>query len=674
MKKYLLTLITAFVAVVAFAQIAPIRQLGKTDMLQNGNVEKRLTKRASLKKISAPVRTKVLGQKVSRRAALTSIDELNGDFIIANEEYDLDETNQYYVPAEVAHAGNAATIEVTGENTIAIYGFSPEATSADAPITATVDLAKSTITIPVGQTLFTHATYGAITLANASGEGDLTGTIYEGGIIALDDFWIDELVYQGTNYVWSNFYHYTTVAPTNGVMEYEARTTNNGEYAPQTLNVLITQDEDTKAVTVYNFSIWGLAADFDLFTDKTFTLSSDNAVLYGGSTYGMYYIIGSTAAGELSFDVPGKVTETTLTSDDYWTLYSYEGYWRYAQSPFTITRTDGVEFEVPALEIGELVNPPAGLVTKEYPVTATSWYNAAQQKQGAYSSTAKIGWDGNDVYFQGLDKDIPEAWVKGAYDAEAKTVTIPVTYTGIFEENVHYFAAYGGTPKDLVLKYSSDDDTFDYGATVMIYKGSNTTSFAYFYNGFFIGVKPSPTTPPAGLTTTDVKYKGMYRADGDSEAAEVTGTVKVGWDGNDVYIQNLIPVVDGGWIKGTRNGDVVTFAQNQYIGNLSNGLSCYLTGFVSGAEATSDVTFTYDESKATFTSTSMLIATRFKSSTSYEAYYQTGLVIGDIDTGINNIKANTNAENAPTYNLKGQRVNSGYKGLVIKNGKKFVVK
>jgi len=47
-----------------------------------------------------------------------------------------------------------------------------------------------------------------------------------------------------------------------------------------------------------------------------------------------------------------------------------------------------------------------------------------------------------------------------------------------------------------------------------------------------------------------------------------------------------------------------------------------------------------------------------------------------IDDGIETIKAVAAADNAnaPVYNLAGQQVNSGFKGLVIKNGKKFVVK
>lgn len=43
-------------------------------------------------------------------------------------------------------------------------------------------------------------------------------------------------------------------------------------------------------------------------------------------------------------------------------------------------------------------------------------------------------------------------------------------------------------------------------------------------------------------------------------------------------------------------------------------------------------------------------------------------------TGIADINADVNDANAPVYNLAGQRVNANAKGLVIKNGKKYVNK
>ena len=43
-------------------------------------------------------------------------------------------------------------------------------------------------------------------------------------------------------------------------------------------------------------------------------------------------------------------------------------------------------------------------------------------------------------------------------------------------------------------------------------------------------------------------------------------------------------------------------------------------------------------------------------------------------TGINEVSNGTVNENAPIYNLAGQRVGKDYKGVVVQNGKKFIKK
>ena len=48
--------------------------------------------------------------------------------------------------------------------------------------------------------------------------------------------------------------------------------------------------------------------------------------------------------------------------------------------------------------------------------------------------------------------------------------------------------------------------------------------------------------------------------------------------------------------------------------------------------------------------------------------------INGLTTGINGVKVNQNASNAPVYNLGGQRVSNSYKGVVVKNGKKMIRK
>jgi hypothetical protein len=45
-----------------------------------------------------------------------------------------------------------------------------------------------------------------------------------------------------------------------------------------------------------------------------------------------------------------------------------------------------------------------------------------------------------------------------------------------------------------------------------------------------------------------------------------------------------------------------------------------------------------------------------------------------VSTGINAVRSEVENENAPIYNLAGQRVDKSYKGVVIQNDKKFIQK
>ena len=57
----------------------------------------------------------------------------------------------------------------------------------------------------------------------------------------------------------------------------------------------------------------------------------------------------------------------------------------------------------------------------------------------------------------------------------------------------------------------------------------------------------------------------------------------------------------------------------------------------------------------------------------FKGNYQVQPITAPVATGIDAVGA-VESDNAPVYNVSGQRVGAAYKGLVIKNGKKFIRK
>ena len=61
--------------------------------------------------------------------------------------------------------------------------------------------------------------------------------------------------------------------------------------------------------------------------------------------------------------------------------------------------------------------------------------------------------------------------------------------------------------------------------------------------------------------------------------------------------------------------------------------------------------------------------------TSFDGVYPTGLKVSVASTsGINHVILDTASQHCPIYNMNGQRVDDGYKGIVIQNGKKRIAK
>ena len=677
MKKILLTSLAALFAVISFAQVGVKRQV-VTMTNEPAPVTKVMDRQSVVKNVKAPQVQTAFAKKDLRRAAISSIDELQGEFIVCNYEYTYDSEAEQLVPATVSRKGISANIEVIDENTIAIYGIDGNAT--DAPIMATVDIKKGAIIIPANQVIWTYTDEETgesldLLMTNASTDGDFTGTIYEGGIIVINEIWFEGFIEGGQTYR-NGDYKETGIAPVNGIQECKVVDQKTKKLVDASCNVYVEQDPDTKAVTVWNYNPdWNLVIDIDVFADKTFIVPEQ--VVFYTSSYGEFCLYG--VSGESLVDLAGTVSETELSSDlEVYVYQSGLGGWD-AGTFGKITLTDGTKFTYPAVEVGELVTPPVGLQTKDYP------FSALIDAEDEYTAVVKVGIDGNNVYFQGLDKDLPDAWVKGEYN-EAKTkVGFPVTYTGLVgEDEVHYFAAYSSDgPDSLFINYDADADTYDYGATVMIYKGTNTTGYVYFYNGFFIGEKPSPIVAPEGLETKEMPFAGKKYNSSSDEMEDVEGYVNVGIDGDNVYIQNLFEEVADGWMKGTlttvEGAQYVLFDPNQYIGNLDNGLSAYIVGYAAATDDTpasaSYVAFAYDAQNNVFKSLNPILLTRFKNNIkNYETFFSSGLTIGSEPDGIVVTKADAKSGNTQMFNLAGQRVNKDFKGLVIKNGKKMVVK
>lgn len=230
-----------------------------------------------------------------------------------------------------------------------------------------------------------------------------------------------------------------------------------------------------------------------------------------------------------------------------------------------------------------LVTPPADVVnnTKTYSASAFCFMDRSSVRYDV-----EVGMDGSSMYIQGLFRNNPQTWIVGTVSDDGKTVTFAKDqYMG---ESPAIDAATG---EDLGmvpswLEYSEDFESYcDFVMTIApdgIMNDAKNGLLAFAINDQMMAIdalgylRLTPAelyadasydlvTPPAGMDIIPLNISG-FSNETKSQKSSV-GMMII--DGNDMYIQGLGMDMGAAWVKGTINGDKVTFRKGQYLGKNS---------------------------------------------------------------------------------------------------------
>ena len=237
---------------------------------------------------------------------------------------------------------------------------------------------------------------------------------------------------------------------------------------------------------------------------------------------------------------------------------------------------------VPAGE--QPLTPPEDLVTESLYLTTA---NNDGVDWEALSATVRLGFDGDNVWLQGISKYLPDAWIHGI--RKGNTLTFPDgQLLGSFETMLYFKAAEfnpvdGSTAqKDMVLTYDGEDTytTYDY---VFITTDKNELSFVNYYQGMTLCKHPDAVIEaPQGLKTEPYYYQFTTSYDGSTNV-EDEYVVKVGYDGDDVYIQGLWETLPEAWVKGHLADGKLVLDLPQFLGEYKQEYNLtypmYVVGF-----------------------------------------------------------------------------------------------
>lgn len=391
MKKFTFMLLAAFIAVTAMATGLEKRQALNLNSVATTSV-KQVTPKAkaakvqmsaveNLKKVTNKAKANV--RKAPKKAGIADL--MSVDWMLCSYYYEYDSEAGSLVASTPAAGGTPVSFSMLDEQTIAINGFTSDATEAiQGTVAVTTDeelLAEGVIaeiSIADGQTLL-ESDYGPIILTNcsAANEGDpIVAYVYSDGYVGIDNLWAAFIGGDGdyAGYLWTD-YCSSFAIPVNGKMAW-----GEGDDAKE-YPVYIYQDaKDPKTVTVYNFGGEGTAVDVSVKEDKTFVID-EQVIGYGGDTAGYLYVSGLLISGGSYYlaNLTGQGTETALTFDVSWIYYSPTTMGIYGLfDPATITFIDGSEFAYPEIpDVAAMPADPSVVYVSEYDASDGYGYVAA---------------------------------------------------------------------------------------------------------------------------------------------------------------------------------------------------------------------------------------------------------------------------------------------------------
>ena len=214
--------------------------------------------------------------------------------------------------------------------------------------------------------------------------------------------------------------------------------------------------------------------------------------------------------------------------------------------------------------------------------------------------------------------------------SESATTEGGITISGMFpndieatldsDEDGSYFVISGGQAAgtssygDYViygLFYYEGDETYDAGwyyddiygylnedGSIEIYPWISRVLSGGDYDGYSLKpywVEGSTLTPSEPLTVVELP-EGVTAQEFVMTYDDGSTPVNVAVDGNDVYFQGMSSYIPTAWVKGTKDGDQVTFAAMQYMGEYGSNGSSYF--FYNG-----ETVFTYDAEANTYSAT-----------------------------------------------------------------------
>ena len=274
----------------------------------------------------------------------------------------------------------------------------------------------------------------------------------------------------------------------------------------------------------------------------------------------------------------------------------------------------------------------------------------SEQQDGSVSI---VFADDKKVYIQRpVSWSYYNGWVEGTLSEDGKTITVPmgqyVAYTFSMEMGVQVAVftydedlgtyTYDESVTELTYTINDDGSISLNGTSPQMILGTMNRAFgenfqyldyewlqAGDYQSVYVPATEQPVTPPVGLET-ETYYLSTANFDG-MEWEPYSATVQMGFDGDVAWLQGISKFIPEAWIKGTVDGNTITFANGQLLGSYEALLYFKAAEMDprTGTTTQKDLVLTFD-GVDTYTTTDYVFITTSRVDLNYVNYYQ-GLTV-----------------------------------------------
>ena len=322
----------------------------------------------------------------------------------------------------------------------------------------------------------------------------------------------------------------------------------------------------------------------------------------------------------------------------------------------------------------EPLTPPADMETETYYLTTAINDGYAWDP---YRATVTVGFEGDNMWLQGISEYLPNSWIKGV--CEGNTVTFANPQLLGSNDVLFYFKCADFNPldgsttqKDMVLTIDrlGDLKTFDY---IFITVDKDYLYYVNYYQGLTLSRNPDILLEaPEDLEVKDYVFSYVTQYEHNQPLVEDSHNVKVGFKDDLIYIQGIWPGLPEAWVAGdVKKSGKIVMNLPQYMGRYTEEYAgtypIYLGTFdKTNGSVQPQVTFEYNVNTGEFFSLFSPFSIGINKTGYLSLQDYSNLKFTPVDSSVQEVQAGANGPDE-YYDLQGRRLTdiSNVSGIII---------